>query len=427
MENKIEKKKYVPRSNEWKMSGVWNAALESKPERESQARDRIWASELGKPNIEIFLKMRGVMPSNPPNARSKRKFEAGNIFEWIIGIVLKRAGILKENQKRVAFQYPGLVAVSGKIDFLAGGIPDYDHYKEQLEALELPEFFMRASGAIIKHFADNYPEGLGDLYLEIKSCSSFMMDAMERTGNASRNHRLQLFHYLKSENYPRGMVVYICRDDLRMFEVVVKNPSEVEEEYHKAIEEISTFYQAHKDTPIEDFLIEPDTKDELKWTWVQLPGLPPLEKYIVWDKDLKKFARNWGVEYSSYLTMLYGFQTQLEFEELVMPIVSRWNRVLARIKTNLARVEWLASIGVMEINVQIEKTAKTAEAKATKKQFILKGDEKVYLPDEICKAYEMTPKNVEVINEMQRDGFMVEELAKEYAGGEDEEETAVPA
>lgn len=364
-------KKYVPRSNQWTMASVWNASLISKAERPAQERSRLWASELGKPNIELFLKMRGVVPTNPPNDRSKRKFEAGNMFEWIVGLILKRAGILKAGQKWVAYEYPGLLTVSGKIDYIAGGIPDYENYKEHLAALELPDFFMNASQAIIEHFATNYPEGLGDLFLEIKSCSSFMMDSMERTKCASQNHRLQLFHYLKAENFPRGNIVYICRDDLRMLEIPVINPSDTEKEYKQAIESITECYLKHQKTPLNKFLIKPDTSDELKWHWNQLPGLPTLEKYVVWDKDLKKFARNWGVEYSAYLTMLYGFPTQLAFEEFIMPKVMRWNRVLGRIKNN----------------------------------------------------DKMTPKNLDVIKEMEAEGFVPADLAKEYAGASTEEET----
>lgn len=372
---------FIPRSNQWGMANIWNESLSGKEERPVVARDRLWASELGKANIELFLKMRGVVPTNPPNARAKRKFEAGNVFEWLVSLILKRAGILKETQKWVPYQYPGLLQVTGKIDFIAGGIPDYETWKEKLEALELPEVFMRASANIIEHFQTKYPEGLGDLFLEIKSCSSFMMNGMEKTGRSSKNHRLQLFHYLKSENYPRGNVVYICRDDLRMLEIPVMNPSEVENEYKKAIEEISTYYNAHKNTPLEDFLIKPEPdgtedwgerflKGQVKWGWIPLEGLPPLEKNIVWDDDLAKFTRNWGVEYSSYLTMLYGYQTQLEFEEAVNPMVARWNRVLGRIK----------------------------------------------------RSDKMTPKNLLVMDEMREAGFKVDELVEKFAGTEEEVE-----
>ncbi len=408
---------FFPKSNDWRMANIWNLALVSKADRPMRQRDNLWASELGKANIELFLKMRGVEPTNPPNDRSKRKFEAGNI--------LKRAGILKDNQKWVPYQYDGLLQVTGKIDYIAGGIPDYENYKAQLEAMELPEFFLRASESVIQHFGEKYPEGLADMPLEIKSCSSFMMDSMERTGNASKNHRLQLFHYLKSLNFPAGNVVYICRDDLRMFEVRVENPGETEQEYKQAIEEITKYYNAHKDTPIESFLKKPANEDE-RWIWIPLEGLPPLEKNLVWDEDLKKFARNWGVEYSSYLTMLYGYKTQLEFEEEVMPIVSRWNRVLSRMKVAFNRQEWLKSYEVVELNVVIEKIAKTAESKASKRQYIItKEGDQLYLPDEICKGYEMTPKNLEVINEMQQAGFDPILLAPQYAGTAEEEEVTV--
>jgi hypothetical protein len=156
-----------------------------------------------------------------------------------------------------------------------------------------------------------------------------------------------------------------------MLEIPVVNPSETENEYKHAIESITECYLKHQKTPLNKFLIKPDTSDEPKWHWNQLPGLPTLEKFVIWDKDLKKFARNWGVEYSSYLTMLYGFQTQLAFEEFIMPKVTRWNRVLGRIKNN----------------------------------------------------DKMTPKNLDVIKEMEAEGFVPAELAKEYAGTNTEEET----
>jgi hypothetical protein len=365
---------FLPAAADWRMAPVWNAATAGKAERPAQARERLWASELGRPNIDLFLKMRGVEATNPPNDRSKRKFEAGIMFEWIVGLVLKRAGILKENQTWVGYQYPNLLEVSGKIDYIAGGIPDYEHFRANLEALELPDFFMRTSQAVMDHFMSRYPEGLGELFLEIKSCSSFMMDSMERTHRSSQNHRLQLFHYLKARNHPHGNVVYVCRDDLRMLEVPVSlDDEQTENEYRSTIEGITVFYERHKKTPLDSFLIKPDSTDTLKWNYNPdgVEGLPPLEPFILWDKDLAKFARNWGVEYSGYLTMLYGFQTQLEFEEVVMPVVARWNRVLGRIK---------------------------------------KGDK-------------MTPKNLEAIEEMRREGFKVEELASQFAGnGEESEE-----
>ena len=434
----VNKKTFIPRSNEWGLSSIWNLVIGNKPERGAQERNYIWASELGKAPIETFLKMRGVESSNPPNQRSKRKFVAGNFFERLVGYVLKIAGILKDTQKRVVHQYPGLLEVTGKIDFLAGGIPDYDTWKEKLTEAEtyLIQDFMEPMEAMIENFRQKYPEGLADLYLEIKSCSSFMMNSMEKTGRASKNHRLQLFHYLKSENYPKGLVVYICRDDMRMFEVVVMNPSDVENEYREAIEVITGYYNAHKDTPLEKFLVKPDSSDVLKWEYnpAGIEGLPPLEKNIVWDDDLLKFARNWGVEYSNYLTMLYGFETQLEYEEAVMPTVSRWNRVMGRLKTADARKAWLSERGLTEEDVKKEKVegikgyvqyVVTGGAPAFGDN-IGKGDiQKIILPPEIQKGYEMTDKNVAVLLEIAEAGFKPYELSKQFAGDEEEAEETV--
>lgn len=415
MQRTSKQQSVFPRANDWSMAKVWNDTIGNKPERPATARERVWASELGKPNIEIFLKMRGVPATNPPNQRSKRKFSAGNLFEWIVSIILKRAGILKSAQKWVGHQYPGLLEVSGKIDFVAGGIPDYENFEAKLKEMELPEDFLIASEAVVEHFKLKYPEGLADMYLEIKSCSSFMMNSMEKTNRSSRNHRLQLFHYLKSENYPRGNVVYICRDDLRMLEVPVQNPSEVEEEYKTAISEITGYYNRHKNTPIEKIIKQIGTDSEPQWVYnpMKLEGLPPLEKYVVWDDDLGKFARNWGVEYSSYLTMLYGFLTQLEFEEAVNPTVGRWNRVLARMKTANARSQWLLYCGKKEEDIMQDKIEGSRKKGL---QYVCIDGTNVNLPDEIQKGYEMTPKNLEVIKEISANGFKVEELLAKFAG-----------
>lgn len=361
--------------NDWRMAEVWNASLSGRPERPAQERARVWASELGKPAIDIFLKMRGVEPTNPPNDRSKRKFAAGRLFEFIVELILNRGGILKETQEWVGFQYPGLLEVSGKLDFQAGGIPDYsqwEQFEDLMKQLGFPEEWHEVSQALRDHFANKYPSGLADTILEIKSCSSFMMDSMERSHQASGNHRLQNFHYLKAKNHPLGRIVYICRDDLRMLEIpVLLNDEKIEEEYRSLIETYSKFYEDNKKLKIDSFLVKPDSSDVIKWEWnpAGIEELPKLENPIVWDKDLLKFARNWGIEYSSFLSMLYGYNTQKEFEDVVLPIVSRWNRVLGRIKDGA----------------------------------------------------KMTEKNLEVIQEMTSSGFDPQELAKNYK--DDDEET----
>lgn len=293
----------------WSFSNVWNQSIEQgKPDRKFEPREKIWASEIGGSLIDRFLKMKGVEPTNPPNARSLRKFEAGNIWESILGFVLLRAGVLIESQEWVQYQYHGLFPVSGRLDFIAGGNPDYE---KAISAVQedfawLPKFISKAVVEIVNNLKNQFPDGLSKIVLEIKSCSSFMFEIYEKKETASPQHKCQIFHYLKSKNMPEGHIVYVSRDDARLLEVGVFNPSSTEEIYKKDIEDITGF-------------VKSNTR-------------PPLEKPIVFDEQFGKFSANWKVGYSQYLTLLYELKTQAEFDEKYKPIAERWNRVLGRIE-----------------------------------------------------------------------------------------------
>lgn len=295
--------------DEWGMAEVWNAALLEREERPVQSRAKLWASELGRPPIDLFLKMKGTAYTNPPNARALRKFEAGNVYEWIVSLVLKRAGILKDGQKWSEFQYKGLLPVSGKADFIAGGVVDYDKAHEFIDFLkraEIPEVFLRCFDRVIEYMKATYPNGIEEMPLEVKSISAYAMDLLEKTHTSNPMHRRQTFHYLKSNGYKKALIIYICRDDLRMMEFAVLNPSAVEEEYKSAIEVISKFYYA----------------DEM----------PPKEKLIIFDEEYGKFSKNLGVEWSPYLTMLYEFEEPRQYGEIYGKMATNWNRIMRRVK-----------------------------------------------------------------------------------------------
>lgn len=294
---------------QWSLWEIWNKSLdEDKQERPLIKRDHIWATELGGSYIDRFLKMNGVAYSNKPNSRSLRKFEAGNIWESIIKFVLIRAGILQSSQEHVSYQYPDALKVTGKLDFIAGGHPTYDLEIIEREFQWLPPFISRAALNIVNTLEEKFPEGLGSVILEVKSCSSFMFENYERFKEPDPKHALQDFHYLKAKSMPEGHVVYVCKDDARLLELEVQNPSDLEEIYYKDIMTMTDF-------------IRSNTR-------------PPLEDSIVWKDNFKKFAVNWKVEYSNYLTMLYGFKTPDSFHEVYDSKVERWNRVLTRVKNN---------------------------------------------------------------------------------------------
>lgn len=287
----------------WAVSQVWNEALEVSKDREFKPRDYMWASELGGAYIDRYLKMKGITPTNPPNPRSLRKFEAGNFMEWVVGMVLKRAGIYKTTQEWVEYQYPDLCRVTGKLDFLAGGQIDTEKAITAISDLELPEFFSRATMSIINYLTTTYPQGLANTVIEVKSCSAFMFEKYLKVG-ADPHHQLQAFHYLKCKNLPEAHIVYISRDDLRMLEFGVFNPSSVEDLYKEDIQKMTTILKG---------------------------GLEPeKEPLVIYDDVLCKFSRNWKVAYSNYLTMLYGYIDQADFENYWTPRVAGMNRVMGR-------------------------------------------------------------------------------------------------
>lgn len=296
-------------SDHYDFTRVWNETLEQRAERPIEPREHVWASELGKAPVDIWLKMKGTAPTNPPNNRSLRKFEAGNIWEWVVSIILNRCGLIHDAQRRCEFQYDGLLKVTGKLDFLMSFTPvDSESaaftVNAMLEAMKLPEVFVRAGRSLAETLAKS--GGIPRTILEIKSTSAFMFDRYEAKRSASRNHRLQLFHYLKSTGLERGEVCYICRDDCRMLSVPVVNPSATEDDYKWHIAEITGFWNANQQ--------------------------PPIEKCLVWDEDTGKFSANWQVAYSGYLTMIYNFRDQQHFDDTFKPVASRWNRVMTRMK-----------------------------------------------------------------------------------------------
>lgn len=294
---------------------VWNTALEDQEKRVIVPREKLWASELGGATIDLYLKLKGTELSNPPNARSLRKFEAGNIFEWIVSLVLKRAGILVESQKWAQFQYDGLLPVSGKADFIAGSAPDFgegEKFIQFLSRAEVPNVFLRCFERVLKHIEQKYPKGMENMPVEVKSVSSFAMDLMEKTKKPTKRHRMQLFHYLKSMGFSKGVLVYICRDDLRMMEFVIEvTNAEVEKDYKGAIEAISKYYYANE--------------------------MPPKEKYILFEDG--KFTKNFNISWSGYMTLIYGFKEPRDYDEPYGKKATNWNRVLKRIKDGAKMTE----------------------------------------------------------------------------------------
>ena len=103
-------------------------------------------------------------------------------------------------------------------------------------------------------------------------------------------------------------------------------------------------------------------------TAVQSAERPAIEPMLEYQG---KFSVNYNIAYSGYLTLLYGFDQQMSYDEKYRPIASKFNRVLGRMARN-------------------EK---------------------------------MTPKNIIILDEMRAEGYQPEELVKTFIVAKDEEET----
>lgn len=330
----------------WTISNIWNSAIEKK-DRPIEPRARLYASELGGSMIDRWHKLKGTQYTNPPNSRSMRKFMAGDIWEWIIKTVLIKAGIPFTTQDKVLLEYEGLLPVSGRLDFIAGGAINYTEALERLEMEDIPDFIKNPARAIIDTFRASYPDGLPQKIIEIKSVGSYIFEDLLSKDNPRTHHMLQASVYHLVKKIPTD-IVYVCRDDCRLIQYNIdKITPELEKEIKKDLEQITKYYN-----------------DNIE---------PPKEPLIIFEND--KFKTNWKIQYSPYLTMLYSYEvdgkekeieTPDEYFEAFSPLVSSWNRVVKRIKekatmtkSNLEKIEEIKKYGFEEIITNLQKQYET--------------------------------------------------------------------
>lgn len=309
--NKIKQTSYIPkgqRTPSWTFTGAWNATLDKVDRFSAFKHDYLWASMLGNSQVDISLALAGVEPSNPFDSRAKRKFDAGVMWEWIAELVAKRAGLFISSQDKVEFQLPGMLKVTGKLDLKLGGVRNLEQMKRMESALEIisfPDRFVKAMQEVERAF--NFDTDLPVRVLEVKSSSAFMYDAQYKEGIPSENHALQCLHYLLSTGIEEGAVLYISKDDSRMTEIPVWRDDETLNAKYKEILRLATHYYTTK------------TK-------------PEIEPLIQFSYDQGRFTDNWNIKYSGYLTMLYGFEVEGDYQDSVKSKVASWNRVFGRVK-----------------------------------------------------------------------------------------------
>ena len=236
---------------QWNIEDVWNDALiVGRAERENKPRDYIYASEIGKNFWDRYQKMMGVEPTNPYDARLLRKFAAGNLFEDLVGMMLKKCGILIAEQERVELpETHETLRVSGRIDFHAGGIVDWDEAVTRVDKEDMPEAIKNVCYKIIERFRAEYPAGLDDCIIEVKSVNSMLFWAKkDYLQEAYPWHIYQTLTYMKVKGKP-GKVMYISKDDLTVKECDIVVTPEMEEEFKLDLVMMTKYYRDKEEPP----------------------------------------------------------------------------------------------------------------------------------------------------------------------------------
>lgn len=300
----------------WNFTEVWNQAVLA-PQQETKEREYLWASELGGPLADLWLKWKGVEPTNTPDDGVQRKFMAADMWKYIVVSILQNAGLQVETQKEVWTDL-GL-KVKGYTDLIAGGKPDFEKALESISLSQYDKRLCEMATAMINGLKQRYDgQELETLVLEIKSLSAFAMDKVERIGRPLVGHRYQIAHHLIGTGLQKGHIVYVCRDDCRLKEVEVVNDEQLLTDYKAEIDCIATALAGN----------------------VQ-PAPAPL--ILVEDG---RFIKNFAVEYSRYLTLLYGFKSPADYRNQTQARVTRWNRVLKRLGNGLNLTR--RNLGVLE-------------------------------------------------------------------------------
>ncbi len=315
----------------WRLEDVWNDALITE-RREIKPRDYIYASEIGKNYWERYHKMMGVPETNHFDARILRKFAAGDLFEEVVGMILRKCGILIAEQERVELPATDKhLRVSGRIDFHAGGISDWSEAKARIETEDYPDAMKNICHKIIAKFEKEYPAGLDNKIIEVKSVNSMLFWAKkDYLLDAYPWHKFQLLTYLIALQ-KHGKIFYISKDDLTVKEFDFEPTDELKEAYYKDLTEMTYYYTNKIVPPKPDAVIFDQrktysfaAKKELEKVGTGKQVYDLMKPYVTNLVEVTSAYKvklqgahevNWEYERSCYRDMLTGTTNEDEWED----------------------------------------------------------------------------------------------------------------
>lgn len=306
-------------SKHWSIQKLWNELVTE--ERVIEPKDYIRGSDIGKPLLERYLKMRGIQYTNPFESRILRVFDCGNIFEQEVMVrMFELLGLLVTTQDEVVNELPGMLRVVGHHDPMVGGKIDVESAMEKINSPNISDWMRLRATALLKKMVETYPDGLNEIITEIKTVNSRAFWAHKNvdpeTGffKGYHHHKLQLFNYLKARNHPEGRLFYISKDDLTLMETsVFLTDKNLEEEWLADIKSMTDMWNRGKemdksgqgelvyDSGLQRYVIAP-------WLQEYMP------ESIVFNEDKGEWELNWEVGRSNYLTLLTGYANTDEWE-----------------------------------------------------------------------------------------------------------------
>lgn len=300
----------------WNFRTVWDAAFEEMTDK-CEKRDYIYASEIAYPFVEVWLKMNGTPFTNAPTSAARRKMEAGKLLEMVATSILLRSGILNRTQEKIDYALStDLLSVHGKCDFVTNEKIDVEQSKQfaylvqqMVDLLGMPEIYAKMADEMTKTLVSmteaNPGLSLRQYIIEAKSVSAFVYDLIEAQNAPNTTHKMQIFHYLHGKGIHEGKVMYINRDDVRLLEMPVKDDEATMTDYKSWIEKMTWYYKSNEQ--------------------------PPIEPLITFNPETFKFYKNtMGVEWSRYLTMLYGYESPQHYRDHITPMVKSMNYAFGR-------------------------------------------------------------------------------------------------
>lgn len=343
---------------EWDFSKLFNHALACIPTRPMIARDYMWASELGMDAYSRYLRMWAHPMSNPPTERSHRKFAMGHIIEWIIGVILTSCGILKNKQLHGEVQLPGLLKVTGRLDFVAGGAINWEEAEENLKKIETifntsaddaPPIIRHASKYVFSHMKTMFTHvPLREYILEVKSCAGMIMKLIQKSNQPRPRHTLQPLHYLlANKDISAAQLLYVSKDDAIMETFIITETKELRKVYVDDVKMMTEYYNCSSN------------RNYIK-------NVPPVGPELIFEEDSFSFQKNMNVQYSNYLTQGWGYTDYDEFEKQWAPVKAKFNRTFKR--------------HVLEGTEQTGKTGKTSIMKLTPANIEVIGEAKKMFP-----------------------------------------------